>query len=201
MKAICFALLFAVASAAAVTPFDERFQFLYFATLEGAHADGLTDAETDRILMRDGGQGAYLHFIYACPICMPVVNGLRAYRGRPEFFSYKLPEHQSKHRTMGEGLPEDLRKQLASESQGTRLKAINTLLARWVDRRLQSLNLTPEQRKEWDKRLEDGRQEGMRYLENFRQNGSLKVFAPGYEDFKECAVCNAATKRMFMGPK
>lgn len=195
MKATLFSLLIAIAGASAAEAVDERFQFLYFATIEGAHADGLTNEETDRVLMREGGKGAYAHFIYACPICMPVINGLLAYRARPEIFGYKKPP------VMGGALPEDLRKQLASDDLATRLKAVNALLARWVDRRLQMLNLTPEQRLAWDKRFEDGRQEGMKMLENFRQQGSLKVFAPGFADFKECAVCNAATKRTFMGPK
>ncbi|NBV23268.1 MAG: hypothetical protein EBS05_15275 [Proteobacteria bacterium] len=183
-------------------PFDERFQFLYFATIEGAHADGLTDAEVDRILLRNGGKGAFMHFIYACPICMPVLNGLLAYRTRPEFFGFKkMATHQSEHPTMGEGLSKELREELASDRQGVRLKAINALLTRWVDRRMEMLNLSPEQRKVWDKRFEDGRKEGMLMLENFRSQGSLKDLAPGFVDFKECAVCNAATKRSFMGPK
>lgn len=194
-------LLFPLCLAAA-TPFDEQFQFIYFATLEGAHADGLTDAETDRILLRSGGkEGAYVHFVYACPLCMPVANGLCAYRTRPEWFSYKLPREQAEHRTMGAGLPVELRQQLASNDLATRLKAVNALVTRWVDRRMQSLNLTPEQRKDWERRLEDGRKEGMKMLDAFRQNGSLNVFAPGFADFKECAVCSAATKRGFMGAK
>ena len=195
MKPALFALLLTMISATAAATVDERFQFLYLATIEGALVDGLTNEETDRILMRDGGKGAYQHFIYACPICMPVLNGLMAYRARPGIFGYKKPP------VMGTGLPEDLRKQLAGDDLAIRLKAVNALLARWVERRLQMLNLTPKQRTIWDKRFEDGRQEGMKMLENFRQQGSLKVFAPGFADFKECAVCNAATKRTFMGPK
>ena len=195
MKTALLALLLATVSASAAATVDERFQFLYLATIEGALVDGLTNEEADRILMRDGGKGAYQHFIYACPICMPVLNGLLAYRARPELFGYKKPP------VMGTGLPEELRKQLASDDLAIRLKAVNALLARWVDRRLEMLSLTPEQRTIWDKRFEDGRQEGMKMLESLRQQGSLKTFAPGFADFKECAVCNAATKRTFMGPK
>ena len=195
MKSAFLTLLLAIVNASTAAPVDERFQFLYLATLEGAYVDGLTNEEADRILMREGGKGAYLHFIYACPICMPVLNSLLTYRARPELFGYKQPP------VMGTGLPEDLRKQLASDDLAIRLKAVNALLARWVDRRLQMLNLTPEQRLVWDKRFEDGRKEGMKMLESIRQKGSLKVFAPGFADFKECAVCNAATKRTFMGPK
>lgn len=188
-------LLLLQARCFAATAYDDRFRFLYFATIEGAHVDGLTDAEADRILLRDGDKGAHQHFIYACPICMPVLNGLIAYRARPEFFGYK------DGRTMGKGLPQELRLQLASDDIAVRLKAVNSLLARWVEQRLQMLNLTPEQRTAWDKRFEDGRKEGMAMLDRFRQERSMKVFAPGFADFKECAACNAATKRTFMGPK
>ena len=201
MKPLALTLLVCLLPLTALTApaFDERFQFLYFAAFEGAHADGLTDAKVDRILLRDGGQGGFLHFIHACPLCMPVMNGLVAYRARPAFVGLKMPEHESQHRTLGEGLPEELRQQLASEQASVRLKAINALLTRWVERRQTLLNLTPEQRKAWDQRFEDGRKDGMKYLESFRQNGTLKVFAPGYADLKECAVCNGATKRRFMG--
>jgi hypothetical protein len=206
MKAIFFVILWFSVSVAALAepPFDERFQFLYFATIEGAHADGLTDAETDRILLRaDNGKGAHLHFVYACPICMPVINALLAYRTRPPWFGYKIFGHPAEHRTMGAGLSAELRQQLASDDQGTRLKAVNTLVARWVERRLTMMNLTPEQRKKWEQRFEDGRKEGMKMLVDFRQQGndSLKAGAPGFTTFDECAACNAATLRPFKTKK
>ncbi|MBM3876290.1 MAG: hypothetical protein FJ386_06170 [Verrucomicrobia bacterium] len=182
----------------AANAFDERWQFIYSATIEGAFADGLTNDDVDRIL-RKSGDGVYEHFVYACPLCMPVINALRAYRERPPLFGYKLSEHQDRHRTLGDGLDAALRAKLASDRVEPRLEAVNALVQRWVDRRLKLMNLTPDQRKTWNTRLEEGRKEGMKMLEKFRADGSLKVFAPGFANLKECAVCNAATGRPAMG--
>ena len=38
-------------------------------------------------------------------------------------------------------------------------------------------------------------------LETFREQGSLKTFAPAFQNLKACAVCNAATGRTVMGGK
>ena len=75
--------------------------------------------------------------------------------------------------------------------------------ARWGERRLTMMNLTPEQRKKWEQRFEDGRKEGMKMLVDFRQQGndSLKAGAPGFTTFQECAACNAATFRPFKTEK
>ena len=203
MKTLLLALTlaFTTSSLRAVDLFDDRFQFIYFATLEGAFADGLTNEDVDRILRREG-EGPYQHFIYACPLCMPVINALLAYRSRPAIYGYKLPAHQDVNRTFGGGLAADLRQQLASERIEVRLQAVNALVKRWVERRLALMHLSPEQRREWDTKLENGRKEGMEILLiRFREQGSLKTFAPGFEQVKECAVCNAATGRAFMGGK
>ena len=192
---LTFVLAFAAARLPAANPFDERFQFIYFAALEGAFADGLTDEEVDRILRREDKEG-YQHFVYACPLCMPVINALLAYRARPELYGYKVPPA---HRTFGDGLAADLRQQLASPRIELRMQAINTLVKRWVERRLATMQLTPAQRREWETKLEDGRKQGMELLTRFRQEGQLKTFAPGFTELKECAVCNAATSRPLMG--
>jgi hypothetical protein len=191
---------FTVPRASAEDAFDERWQFVYFATLEGAFADGLTNDDVGRILKQEPA-GVYMHFVYACPLCMPVINALRAYRERPEIFGYKLPEHQHKHHTLGSGLDATLRTKLASDRVETRLAAVNALVKRWVERRLALMNLTPAQRKSWDERLEAGRKEGMKMLETFREQGTLKTSAPAFQNLKECAVCNAATGRTAMGGK
>jgi hypothetical protein len=191
---------FAMPRAFAEDAFDERWQFVYFATLEGVFADGLTNDDVARILKQEPA-GAHMHFVYACPLCMPVINALRAYRARPEIFGYKLPEHQRTHHTFGTGLDAALRTKLASERVETRLEAVNALVKRWVERRLAMMNLTPAQRKSWDERFEAGRKEGMKMLETFRDQGTLKTFAPAFQNLKECAVCNAATGRTVMGGK
>src|SRR4051812_345904 len=52
--------------------FDEMYQFLFFATLEGLYRDGVSSADVGSLLATKGKDGGYLNFIYTCPICMPV---------------------------------------------------------------------------------------------------------------------------------
>lgn len=58
---------------------------LFFATLEGLCEEGVPDAAVQAVLEKDG-EGRYRHFVYACPVCSPVVEGFRAYALRRDFY-------------------------------------------------------------------------------------------------------------------
>ena len=64
-------------------PFDQTYQFIFFATLEGLYRDGVSGADVDALLATKGKDGGYLNFIYTCPICMPVAAAIVTYKGRP----------------------------------------------------------------------------------------------------------------------
>ena len=52
--------------------FDEMYQFIFFAALEGLYRDGVSSADVESLLARNGRDGGYLNFISTCPIWMPV---------------------------------------------------------------------------------------------------------------------------------
>ena len=177
---------------------DETSQFIFFSVLEGLYQDGLTNEDVDQILRKTDPEAAYEHFIYACPICTATIWGLQAYRSRPErLYSLKLATS-----TFGPGLSKELHDQLYSTDSDDRLIAINTLVQKWIARRIELLNLSASQRATLQTDLEDFRKQGMQVLKSFRENeNNLKAFAPGYRHLNECAACNGAVGKIMPLPE
>lgn len=178
-------------------PFDETYQFIFFATLEGLYRDGVSDKEVDALLATKGKDGGYLNFIYTCPICMPVEGAIVTYKVRPSIHHLKTLNHQTGERTFGkQGLPQEVSDALRSENPRIRLKAVNELVGKWIDYRMDHSAMTDGQKKDLIEELKKRRKQGMEALRQFamKMNGpdSMKYFAAGYEDGDECAVCNAA---------
>ena len=182
----------AVAADPSRTPFDATYRLIYYSVLEGAFEDGLGNADVDRILLRGPGGQGFMHFIYACPLCMPTINALQTYRQRAPIFGYKINGNQEAENTYGPGLSAELRVQLRDPDQATRLAVINQLVKHWVERRLAAQRLTPDERKAVQAQLEAGRKQGMEVLKRFKADNALAIFAPGFEKQDECAVCNGA---------
>lgn len=173
-------------------PFDATYRLIYYSVLEGAFGDGLANADVDRILLRGPDGQGFLHFIYACPLCMPTINALQTYRQRAPIFGYKIHGNQETENTYGPGLSAGHKVQLRDPDPAVRLGVINQLVKRWVERRLAAQRLTPDERKAVQAQLEDGRKRGMEMLTRFKADNSLAVFAPGFDKQDECAVCNGA---------
>ncbi len=173
--------------------FDEGSRFIFFAVLEGLYEDGVSNADVDQILLRKPGQG-YFHFIYACPVCTATIWALEAYRKRPDSF-YSLKTGHSG--TFGPGLTGPLHAQLYDADPHVRLAAINSLMQRWMSRRMELLRLTAAEKASLLKKLEAMRQRGMNVLADFRHDdhggaGTMETEAPAYVDLDECVVCNGA---------
>ncbi|MGI9239472.1 MAG: hypothetical protein ACR2RV_01650 [Verrucomicrobiales bacterium] len=178
-------ILLAGQAAAAESRFGATQRFIFQSILEGLYEDGVSTEDVEQILMRRERE-EYFHFIYACPVCTASVWAFEAYRDRPE----KLYCVKSGASTFGFGLGKEIRDGLHSENVGQRLSTINTLIGRWIDRRMDTLRLTEEERAELAERLEEKREEGMARLNQFR---NVPIYAPAYQgkgDW-ECAVCLA----------
>lgn len=173
-------------------PLDATYRLIYYSVLEGAFEDGLGNADVDRILLPGPDGKGFQHFIYACPLCMPTINALQTYRQRAPIFGYKIHGNQAAENTYGPGLSAGQKVQLRDPNQSVRLGVINQLVRLWIERRLASQRLTPEERKSVQAQLEDGRKRGMEMLTRFKADNSHGVFAPGFEKQDECAVCNGA---------
>jgi hypothetical protein len=182
--------------------FDDTTRFIFYSVLEGCYEDGLSNQDVDQILMKAPNKWTYFHFIYACPVCMPTIWALEAYRSRPaEFFSLK----NGHDATFGPGLADVQHKQLFSDDPHQRLRVINALVKKWIARRMDDEHLTVDQRTALAANLEKKREQGMDCLKSFRKadpaspNG-ISGYAPAYTDLDECAVCNGAVGKLMPLP-
>ena len=168
---------------------EEPSRFIFFSVLDGLYEDGVANEDLERILM-ENEKGFHIHFVYACPVCMPTVWALEAYQSRPD----RLHSVKSGASTFGPGLGKEVREQLHSEDSNTRLAAIYTLVGGWIERRMKKLRLTEAEQALLRKDLEEKREEGMAMLASFRHKGAVELYAQAYsgDPELECAVCNGA---------
>ena len=158
-------------------------RFLFFATLEGACEDALSEDAVKVILEKDE-KGHYRHFVYACPVCSPVVEGLRAYAMRQEFYYSRKGDPM-----VDDSRPSavvDMAGRLVNGEAAAKGAALKFLVERWVNRRMDRLRLTEAERAEWLQAMKIGRKKGM---------GSLPQSA-GFEH-KSCPSCDGASGNEF----
>ncbi len=205
LPAVLVLVLFTDRAPAAPSGFDETQRFIFHSILEGLYEDGVSTEDVELILMRREHE-EYFHFIYACPVCMASVWAFEAYLNRPA----KLHSVKSGASTFGFGLEKELHDGLHSDDVKQRLTATNTLIGRWIDRRMDMLRLTREERAELAENLEAKRERGTGMLNTFRaqtrkkEGPGVAYYAPAYvdQDEWECAACSAAVgKPMDFGKK
>lgn len=190
-----------LAEAAPSPAIDEASRFIFHSVLEGLYEDGLTEEDVSRILLRRDGE-TYYHFIYACPVCQATIWALEAYRERPsQLYGMKRPIS-----TFGPGAEPEVRRDLSSTDASRRLVAINTLVRRWIDRRIARHRLTEPEREELLASFDAMRKEGMKWLETYQAKESrdpmhVSRMAPAFATLRECAACNAVTGRPMALPR
>lgn len=182
--------------------FGPSYQFVFHAVLEGLYRDGATQKEVERILMNHSKRkrSGYEHFIYSCPVCTSVLLAVRLYECRPEFSMYKPGRirHRTDHSTFGVGFSREDKKGLNSENVNERLRTLNGLVSRWVEQRMKQMNLSDKQKEALLEDMKVGREKGMQALTRFKKDPELmKIYAPGYVNADECALCNAASIQGF----
>jgi hypothetical protein len=164
--------------AAGIEPGGAEFgRFLFFATLEGACEDGLPDKALPAILETDE-KGRYRNFVYACPVCSPVVEGLRCYGMRDKYYYSRKGDPLTGDATS----PEVAALVGQLKVPGTRGIAIHDLVQRWVRRRMDRLRFDEKERNAWKQAMEIGRKKGMGVLPS----------SEGFQ-FKSCPSCDGAT--------
>jgi len=158
-------------------------QLVFFSVLEGLYEDGVSTDDVDRILAVDPvtHQPHYSeHFVGACPLCAPAFDAFSLYRSRPRFYQRKDSAD-----TFGPGLDPILAKKLHSDQRADQMEAIQTLVNRWVSRRLNSMRLSKDEREQWTAVIEEGRRSGMQRLQQ-AQAGIQNE----YVGWKGCAICD-----------
>ena len=154
------------------------YERLFFAALEGAYRDGLSNETVDLLLERNE-EGYDLLFVPGCPICMPIRNALLVYRARVKHEGFKSPFD-----TFGDGLPEAERKKLATGSLETKAYTFRGLVSRWIGTWVKDHRLTEEESRRFHGRIRSGLKRGM---------GGLHAKVP-LSKVKFCPSCEGANR-------
>jgi hypothetical protein len=157
-------LLLAGCSTAPAVTDEDRSRFLLMAVLEGLWSDG-PDPELLKPLVNQPRD----HFVPKCPICTPVGHAVRMYVENPD-----VPVYGAR----GNAFPKELAAGLKSADRAARIRALEAMVARYVDRRF--ARMSPGERAEMKKYLDVGRQDGMALMEP--------------EFGRACPSCTGATK-------
>ena len=170
----------AAAAAASAAPKPTFDRFLFFATFEGLCEDSIPEAAVAAALEQDA-KGHYVNFVYGCPVCLPVIEGFRAYalrskiqcnRKGPEFFLLGGGEDDAS---------KGFAARLVAGDRADRGAVLHGLVERWTQRHMDRLRLTDEERAQWRQSFAEGRKKGMGLLP------SSESFA-----FKSCPSCDGA---------
>lgn len=156
-------------------------QPIFFAVLEGLYRDGVSNAIVDRMLEIDPATHFPANFVWACPICMPVIDALDVYRVRPQFRESKTRED-----TFGAGLAPALSDAILGGDPAARQKVIQQLVEGWVRDWIDAHRLTADERTVLQRKMEEGRKRGMEFLETYRGLGG------SYAWMKQCPSCEAS---------
>lgn len=162
---------------------DPVCKMVFFAVLEGLYEDGVSKEAVDNIVgMTKEGKVEIRHtFVFECPLCHPVYEAFRLYQQRPQF--------RDNGNAFGKGLDPMLDANLRNTALRTRQDALQTLVHRWVERRLTAMGLSTEQQKDWARRLEERSKQGNDLL------GKLRGTDPWYQlwGYGFCAACRGCT--------
>jgi len=176
------ALVFALLATAApdgdrtkpLGPYD-RNRFLFFAVLEGLVEDGVPSETVERILEQKDGR--YVNFVYACQICHPTIDALRAYAMRDRFYY----GHKGDPLVGKPALPVEIQVLLDhTGSVNKRREGIEKLVNRYVERRFKELRYTEAEAKPIRDALALAKKEG----------GVMLTRLP--TELKECPSCRGA---------
>ncbi len=144
----------------------DRGRFLYFAVLEGLWEDG-APADALRPLLAAPRE----HFVPKCPICTPVTQALLDYVNTTDIAVYG---------GRGRGFPPDVELALRSRVRDERRRALESLVARCVERRFGRLRMDGPERAAMRALIDEGKRDGMAMME------------PGFGD--HCPSCAGATR-------
>lgn len=179
---------------------DKASQLIFHAVLQGLYDDGVSQEVVDAVIplvntvpteanpVPVGQRDMSASFIYRCPACHPAFEAFRLYAERQPFFGQKAGHIDH----FGDSLPAELRKRLLSKDQQTRLKAVEELIDRWVERRLTLMRLNKKERFEWTARIQALRDEGTKWLKIFQGRAKTDYYARAYADWKSCPTCEGS---------
>jgi len=174
-----------------IWPENDVGPLVFYAVLEGLYTDGVSNEVVDKVIKPD----FTANFIYSCPLCHPAYQAFLLYRDRQPFYGIKYPQDKP-YDTFGSGLEGALKQDILTGSMTERRAAIQSLITRWVARRLEQMRLTPDELELWKAKFDQAKAKGTKALKSlpFDEDGLIREdgLYSGYLEWDECAVCEGA---------
>src|SRR5687767_454721 len=104
---------------------------IFYAVLEGLYDEGVATEDVEILLHQDPATKQFSYFVHGCPLCMPAIDALQLYRGRPKFYG-----HKEESDTFGTGLPAKEREALRGDDVPARLRVLHDFIERCMKRKL-----------------------------------------------------------------
>lgn len=122
---------------------DPACQLVFFAVLEGLYTDGVPDEVVDLIVPPQDERDDSVErcFVFRCPMCHAAYEAFVLYQRRQGFNG----SNEAKS-TFGKDFDLTIRDSLKSDSAPTRVKAMGNLIRPWIDRKINSLEMTDAKR-------------------------------------------------------
>lgn len=171
--------------------YDEVHRFIFYAVLEGCFEEGVTNEDLEHIIptAENGMRKMRTNFVIACPLCGPAYDAFNFYAGRPRLTQ---PAKITNYTTYGSGLDAEVRKQLATPGLPCR-DAIQGLIGKWVDNRIEKLRLSEEETKALREELAAKRKKGEEFLAGFQKGFNGDELEEAYRDWERCPVCSGSS--------
>ena len=140
-----------------------------------------------------------MNFVINCPACSPAFDAFNLYASRSRLSSQ--PKKWTSYRTFGPGLDQSVKEGLAQPGLSCR-EAIQGLIQKWVDERINRLRMNPAETKTLRDKLAKMRKDGEAMLKSIQDGNNGEELMEIYKDWKECPICSGASpSAMPGGPK
>jgi hypothetical protein len=172
-------------------PDAEAGRLIFFAVLEGLFRDGVTNEVVDIVAPPPLGSllpVEQMLFVPGCQICTPAQRAFALYRQRLDCGLKQWQPGGGLRDTFGDGLPEEVVARLRDPDKEVRLAALQALVTRWVAEHMDRQRLTPAEREDLGRWMQEAAKIGMSTLAQMRADDP----AIG-TDWKRCALCDGAT--------
>ena len=161
---------------------DPQARLVFFAVLQGLYEDGVSDEVVNNIVPPNKkGKDKMRHsFVLGCPLCQPAFEAFCVYQARPRFTD------GSQASNFGKGLSPEIKQGLLSKRVAPRLMTLRQPMKIWVERRLRSMKLSKEERKQWWEKMSERIQQGTKTLRIAQKED------PWYSNWRGywgCAAC------------
>lgn len=173
---------------------DPACQLVFFAVLEGLYTDGVPDEVVDLIVPPKAENDGQVErcFVFRCPMCHAAYEAFVLYQRRQAFNGSS--EAKS---TFGKDFDRTIIDSLKSDRASTRVMAMGNLIRPWIDRKINSLEMTNAKRDALVAKMLQYAEEGNRLFRARRADPSSVYHEwTFYGGCQACEAVQAISRRM-----